>query len=172
MNKKIQHIFDRAEADRKNILALVSQMSEEKLSHRNAGKWSVSQILSHIVIAERYSLQYMKKKSLGINEIQNSGLREDFKCVMLKISQRLPLKYKAPKVLAESKPEELSYPLIASEWEHVRNDLKQFIGTLDDDQFRKKIYKHPYAGRLNVIQAISFLREHANHHLPQIKRLL
>jgi hypothetical protein len=114
----------------------------------------------------------MKKKSLGIKEAGNSGLWEDLKFFILKISQRVPLKYKAPRVLAESEPPTLSYNEIAKAWEHERNELKTFLEHLEDADVKKKIYKHVFSGRLNVMQAVSFFREHANHHLPQIKRLL
>ena len=39
-------------------------------------------------------------------------------------------------------------------------------------QLKKKIYKHFFAGRLNIQHALIFLREHIIHHQPQINRLL
>ncbi len=172
MNQKLQRIFDGAEADRKKILAQVADLSEDKFSQQPANKWSISQILAHIILAERISLQYMRKKSLGIDSAGDSGLWEDLKFLVLKFSQRVPLKYKAPKVLAENEPETLTYKEIEKEWQQGRDELKKFIETFRDEQMKKKIYRHPVSGMLNVMQAVAFFREHANHHLPQIRRLL
>jgi uncharacterized damage-inducible protein DinB len=171
MNQKLLRIFERAEADRKAILDIIKNLPEDKFSHRPVNKWSISQIIAHIILAERFSLQYMKKKSLGIDSVGKSGLWEDLKFFILKISQRIPMKYKAPKVLGES-PQPLSREDAVRQWLQVRNELHAFISTLDNQHVKKKIYKHPVSGRLNVMQAVSFFREHANHHLPQIKRLL
>jgi uncharacterized damage-inducible protein DinB len=171
MNQKVQHIFDLAEVDRIKILNLVSGMSEEKFLQRKNRKWSVSQILSHVITAERLSLLYMKKKSLGKKDIDNAGVWEEIKFSILKISQRLPLKYKAPQVLNEE-PKALPLQEIVKQWQTVRKDFAQFADSLEGEDVKKKIYKHPFAGRLNVMHAIAFFREHANHHLPQIKRLL
>jgi uncharacterized damage-inducible protein DinB len=171
MNQKLLRIFERAEADRKAILDIIKKFPEDKFSHRPLNKWSIAQILAHIILAERFSLQYMKKKSLGIDSVGKSGLWEDLKFFILKISQRIPLKYKAPQVLGEN-PQPLSREDAARQWLQVRNELRDFISTLDNEYAKKKIYKHPVSGRLNVMQAVSFFREHANHHLPQIKRLL
>jgi uncharacterized damage-inducible protein DinB len=171
MNQKVQCIFDLAETDRLKILELVSRMSEEKFLHRRNRKWSVSQILSHLITAERLSLLYMKKKSLGKKEVDDSGVWEEIKFLILKISQRLPFKYKAPPVLNEE-PKSLSFEAIVKQWQLVRKDFSQFADTLEEEDLKKKIYKHPFAGRLNVMHAIAFFREHANHHLPQIKHLL
>src|SRR4051812_3155727 len=154
MNQKVQHIFDLAEADRIKILERVSRMPEEKFSQRRNQKWSVSQILSHLITAERLSLLYMKKKSLGIKEVDNSGIWEEIKFLTLKISQRLPLKYKAPPVLNEE-PKVLAFPEIVKQWQAVRKDFSQFADSLDRQDLKKKIYKHPFAGRLNVTHAIS-----------------
>jgi hypothetical protein len=91
---------------------------------------------------------------------------------LLKISQRLPLKYKAPSILAESEAEMLSLAEITARWNMVRNDLRIFLEKWEDRHVKKKIYKHAVSGRLNMVHAVSFFREHAMHHLPQIKRLL
>jgi uncharacterized damage-inducible protein DinB len=172
MNRKLQSLYDLAEADRKRILDMVSRLTEEKFGHNPPDKWSISQILAHLIAAERLSLQYMKKKSLGIKEAGNSGIWEEIKFLILKVSQRLPLKYKAPKMLAESQPEKLSLSEITAQWDETRKDLKAFIENWEDHHLKKKIYKHVVSGRLNILHAVSFFREHAIHHLPQIKRLL
>jgi hypothetical protein len=112
-----------------------------------------------------------EEKTLGIADVTNTGVWEDLKFFLLKFSQRIPLRYKAPKVLGEN-PEALSREEAFRQWQQVRTALRDFIGTLANSQLKKKIYKHPVSGRLNVIQAVSFFREHANHHWPQIRRLL
>ncbi|HEY5919711.1 MAG TPA: hypothetical protein VIU13_19965, partial [Chryseolinea sp.] len=57
-------------------------------------------------------------------------------------------------------------------WTLIRMELRQFLDTIEATNMRKLIYKHPVAGRFNVIQCLMFMREHYHHHLPQIKRLL
>jgi hypothetical protein len=172
MNARLRNVFDTAERERKSILDLVGPLPDEKLFYHREKRWSISQILTHIIISERMSLQYMKKKSLGIDQLQNSGMIEEIKTIILKISQRLPLKYKAPKIVQESTPAALSLREIVDQWNNSRMELKTFLSSIEPKNIRKKIYKHPVAGRLDVTQAVTFLREHVNHHLPQIKRLL
>ena len=90
---------------------------------------------------------------------------------LLKISQRVPLKYKAPKAVVQHTPEPLSLSELKEQWNSLRNDLRDFLEKIEDKNIRKKIYRHP-VGRFNVVQAVTFFREHFQHHLPQIKRLL
>jgi hypothetical protein len=171
MNRKLSQIFDLAEQERKEILKSIVDISPEQFFAKLPKKWSISQILNHIMLSERLSLIYMKKKSLGIDTAGDTGLIEDVKFLLLKFSQRLPLKFKAPEVLGKSEPDSPTLAEITAKWNNVRNEMLAFAEGLPEKYLKRKIYKHPVAGRLNIIQAIAFMREHVNHHLPQIKRL-
>ena len=92
---------------------------------------------------------------------------------ILKWSQRLPfLKYNAPKHVVANTPEALPLEELERRWNTERLELSAFLGTVKDKDLRKLIYKHPVAGRFDVVQCLVFMREHYHHHLPQIKRLL
>jgi len=114
----------------------------------------------------------MKKKSLGISELKNSGWRETIKLFLLIISQRIPVKYKAPKVIVQSTPEVLVLHDLIKQWKTERQNLSNFIESIEERNITKKIFKHPIAGMLNIAQGISFFEEHIIHHKPQTKRLI
>jgi len=99
------------------------------------------------------SLIYMKKKSQDIDQVGNSSLIESFKLLALKMSQRLPLRYKAPQVLVENTSEPMPLPAVIKKWNTIRMDLYTFPEAMHEENIRKKIYKHPIAGRLDVLQA-------------------
>lgn len=174
MNKKLQRIYDRLERSKEELLKDLAEIPEEKLNARNRSDgWSINQILFHLQEAEKFSVLYMQKKSNGIITLENSGLKESLKSMMLTLSQRVPfLKYKAPRVIPEPPFENLSLDNILIQWNNVRLDLKELLDHIEEKDIRKKIYKHPIAGYLNAPQGVDFLREHLLHHLPQIKRLM
>ena len=173
MHADLDRIFQRLENERNQVLAEIEKMPPARYTLSTGKKWSIAQILTHLLTSEKLSVGYMKKKSLGMNSIQNSGLIEELRYALLKISQRISfLKYRAPKVVVENTPPPLPFDELKREWQRLRDDLRNFLETIGDENISKKIYKHPVAGRLNVKQAIGFFGEHFNHHLPQIKRLL
>ncbi len=57
-------------------------------------------------------------------------------------------------------------------WETTRSELKMVLEKFQDNQMKRKIYKHPVAGMLNIQQALRFFGEHIAHHTPQVKNLL
>ena len=174
MNAVFQSIYNKLEHQRIEILNRVKDLTVEKFNHTpSPEKWSISQILTHILVAEQLSVGYMKKKALGIEQLKNSGTFESIILELLKISQRIPaIKFKAPRVVLTNTPPAFPIAELTSRWETHRADLKAFLEKIEDKNVKKLVYKHPVAGKLDARQAIVFFREHINHHLPQIKRLL
>lgn len=172
MNSKLQQQVDLLEQLKADILEVVSALDEQDFSHSEGGKWSVGQILIHIVTSESLALQYMKKKSLGLENLENSGFIEPIKLTLLKISQRLPIKYKVPKGIHEKTPAVPSKEELLLAWEKVRFDLESFLESIEEKNINKKIFKHPIAGMFNAAQGVAFLREHLLHHKPQVTRLV
>lgn len=172
MNARIQKRLDKIER-----LTLELQQKtkpfEHKFNHKpDTVSWSLHQVLAHLVAAEKLSVQYLSKKINGINEVGNTGVYEEAKMVVVKLSQRLPFKFKAPTRVVESTSAYDSHESLFKDWHHTRESLKQLLETIEDRNVKKKVFKHIIAGKLNVLHAIDFMYEHINHHLPQINRLL
>jgi uncharacterized damage-inducible protein DinB len=174
MNASLQKLFDKIELQRTTLLHSISHLTEEQLNTRIIpGKWSVAEILSHIISAERLSLMYLHKKILAIDSTQDSGLWEEVKINLLKISQRMPgLKFKVPRALEEKMTQYNSISAMTAEWNLVRKELADFLDKIPDTKIERMIYRHARAGYLNVRHALIFFREHIIHHTPQIKRLV
>lgn len=173
MNPKLQNLYNKLEQQRNELFRLVQNQSTEVLSKiHQQGEWSVLQILTHLYISEKLSIGYIKKKSLAINEVGNASVWQSFLVVILRISQRIPLRYKAPKVVLQNTPSALSLPDLIAQWDLLRIEIKSMLTNLPDKHVNKLVYKHPFAGRLSFPQAVDFFQEHIIHHTPQIKRIL
>ncbi len=172
MNTQLEQLFNKLESDREKLFIRIAKLPLEQFNHSEPGKWSIHQILAHLVTAEKLSLQYLHKKILGIHEADESGIVEEVKMIVLKISQRLPFKFKAPKKVVEFTPAYPDLETLNEEWNSLRKELKSFLEKIKDDQVNKKIYRHVFAGMLSSKQALIFFREHFIHHLPQINKLI
>lgn len=172
MSPLIHPIFQSLENQRHALLRSLREIPHERLNHQRNNKWSVNQILSHLITAERLSVSYLNKKIQGIEAAADTGFVEELKMLALKISQRLPLKFKAPRVVVENTPTETSFEKLEEEWTAVRLELKLVLERVEDRHIKRKIYRHVRAGMLNVQHALQFLKEHVGHHTPQIRNQL
>lgn len=172
MNPRLKQLFDRLETQRAQLQHLVKDLSDVELNKHPAEKWSIAQVISHLIASEQLSVGYLNKKMLGIQTAEKSGLKEDLKMLLLIVSQRLPFKFKAPRTIVENTPVYGNFDQLIFAWDKTRVDLKEVLQKFEDDQINLKIFKHPRAGMLNIQQAIRFFREHIIHHTPQVKNLL
>jgi uncharacterized damage-inducible protein DinB len=172
LNARLNSLFTSLENERAALLGQMRTLTAGQFHDAPEGRWSVSQILAHIIAGERLSIHYLNKKMLGIDEAKNSGLTEEVKMLILKLSQRLPFKFKAPRVLVENTPSYQNLNDLISDWDTVRSELRATLERFRDDQINKKVYRHVRAGLMNIQHALLFFREHMIHHIPQIKQLL
>jgi hypothetical protein len=114
----------------------------------------------------------MQKKIQGIKDTTDSGLLEELKISLLILSQRLPgLKFKAPKVVIDQMAELQDLQSITTAWDNVRRELKMLLNNIPDELINRKIYRHAFAGYLNVKHCMLFFREHIIHHRMQLRKL-
>ncbi|MGE0590841.1 MAG: DinB family protein [Cyclobacteriaceae bacterium] len=172
MNARIQKRLDKIERLTHELQQKVKPFEHAFHQKPDSRSWSLHQVLAHLVAAEKLSVQYLTKKINGINEVGNTGIYEEAKMVVVKLSQRLPFKFKAPTRVVESTTTYDNLESLFTDWHHTRQSLRQLLETIEDRNVKKRVFKHIIAGKLNVLHAIDFMHEHINHHLPQINRLL
>jgi hypothetical protein len=135
-------------------------------------KWSINQIIAHLISAEQLSIKYMSKKMLGIDRAGDTGFYEELKMLLLQISQRLPFKFKAPKMVIENTRPDLNITGLIEQWDLVRAELKALLEKMEDHQIKREVYRHLALGLFNIQHAVKFFGEHVAHHTPQIRRQL
>lgn len=171
MSSRFKKEIERLSVDKTHLIEMVRHLPFDKLIRSINNQWSILQIIAHLVTAERLSVMYMQKKILGIGTAGDTGIWEEFKMGLLIISQRLPLKFKAPQAVVNQTTNATSLQQLEEEWNNVRSELQALLETIQPHQRKRKIYKHVVAGKLNAHQALRFFHEHFLHHLPQIQRL-
>lgn len=137
------------------------------------GVWSVMQVLSHIRLSEKLSLDYIKKKLSFRPVLKKAGLKAKIRFWILKFYVNSRIKFKAPRgVSSEALPASCSLSEIRSGWGVERKALSDFIQGLDDGLLDKELYKHPVVGKLTPGQMLHFFNLHFQRHERQINRRL
>lgn len=170
MNKQpILEKIEKLNKETENIYSSLEGLNEEDLKNTSCG-WSIIQVFSHLNMAEWASVLYMKKKMNAGDKMPSfstmSRVRYSFTRGLLQSS----LKWKAPSVV--SKPNG-NYTLeqIKEEWANTRKMTKEYVEEYPEELINKAVYKHPFAGRLDLAGAIDSFIYHQRHHVHQIKRI-
>lgn len=163
-------LFDDMERDRVDLQQRLSKLSEFELTAKpGTDKWSVAQVITHLAIAEESALAYLWKKH-GHGAHKTVPFTAELRMAALRTALKLPLKFKAPAVVATVPATPYSVAIVR--WEKVRLELRNVYETLPDELLGHDLFKHPIAGKFDLIQSVRFMHDHIRHHEKQIKRTL
>ena len=156
------------------LLEELKYYSEDQLNRKpGEGKWSVIQVMHHMLLAETGSLNYIQKKLSFSPELKKKGILTASRKLALWFFLKTPFKFKAPEgVSGENLPEFAGFWDTAKQWKEQRTKLKSFLATLPPELYRKEVYKHPFAGRLDLSGMVDFFDGHFDRHHKQIRKII
>ena len=171
MQPKFESIFKTLEEDRTGLFAMLAGLPEERINFKPAeDKWSIVQIVFHLVKAERVSVITISKELKSGNNAK-TGEDAAHRSKGLIDAMKSDAKIKAPDILAKV-PDTYDIEELRNKWEIIRTQLKEILDGLPAEAADLELYEHPYAGKLSLMQGLDFLHHHYLHHLKQIKRLI
>ena len=157
-----------------NKITLLKDYSEPTLNKRpEENKWSVMQVMNHLILAESYGQNYVKKKLSFNPELKNAGAAAFWRTFLLNTYLKFPFKVKAPDAVSgENLPEYSNFWETAKKWKNQRQELRTLFENIPPEHFKKEIYKHPFAGRLTLMGLLEFYDGHFARHRKQIDKIL
>ena len=167
----IERRLERLEGDWQRLLESVAGIDEMRLNRPPAeAKWSIAQIVSHLLQSEDLALRYLNKKSLAGAEMEKGRLASWWRLIALVVALRSPLRVRAPEVVA-TVPEHRRLDDLLEERKGPREGWHAFVTGYPDELLDRACYRHPYAGRLSLDQCLITLQEHLGHHAKQVARM-
>lgn len=161
--------FDNYTENVDKILTQIESLDDTSInSIKQEGKWTLGQICHHLYTAQVGTYGYIRKR-LEANKVTKPTDFGNFaRNTLLVIALKLPIKYKAPAVIANV-PDTVQINTLTKDWKENNDAFRELIRNLPQNLADKEIFKHPVGGMFNIDQTINFMQEHFNHHLPQIK---
>lgn len=171
MNPQLEVQYLKLEESRNQLLNDLEGLDEELLNTAPAeGKWSVNQIIAHLIQVEQLTNSYIQRKIQTQEPLEFSSIRHTFRSLLLKLALNSGMKFKAPESVANV-PATSNLSSLRTQWDTSRYHLEDTLTELPRELMNKCLFKHPYAGPLSIIQTMSFLQDHFNHHARQISQL-
>ncbi|PHN04941.1 DinB family protein [Flavilitoribacter nigricans] len=174
--KREEQQLHRLNADLDQLFQQLDGYSDEQLNRQPSPEtWSPLMVARHLMLAEAYSLQYIRKKLSFTDELPPAGIRSRLRSLVLEFYFGSPFKWKAPKAIGDSALlREAPYELgtIKSEWLEQRAQLRELLESFPAGRYREEVYKHPFVGRLSPTGLLRFFQGHFNRHSKQIRQRL
>ncbi|MBD1397627.1 DinB family protein [Pontibacter sp. JH31] len=171
MNPFLEAQYLKLEESRNRLLDELDGLDEDLLNMPPVeGKWSVNQIIAHLIQVEQLTNSYIQRKVQKQDSLENRSLRHSFRSLLLKLALNTGMKFKAPEAVANV-PEKSTLSSLRNQWNACRYQLEDTLTELPPELMNKCVFKHPYAGPLSISQTLTFLQDHFLHHARQIAHL-
>ena len=171
MNPKLEMKYLSLEKSRNRLLDELEGLDDELLNlPPAAGKWSINQIIYHLIEVEKVTTGYVNNKLQKQENLGASSFSNSFKSMLLKLALRSGRKYKAPAVVANV-PETGMLHKLRQQWDDTRFKLEDVLNEITPQHMDKCLFKHPFVGPLSINQTLAFLQDHFEHHERQIQQL-
>jgi DNA gyrase/topoisomerase IV subunit A len=171
MLQNLHHKFILLEEERTELFTKLEKLDGRILNYKPAAdKWSIVQIVFHLVKTEKLVVISINRELKNIDTSKKLGMKERLSALLLNTALKTNFKFKAPEIV-RNVPVEYDINELITKWITVRNNLKQALEKLNSDSINKFVFEHPYSGKLDAVQTLNFLHNHFNHHLKQIEKI-
>lgn len=133
-----------------------------------AGKWSILEIIEHLVLAERAVFQGLPDPSRLAGNARGLGHRVRYLLVMCVLTSGIRVRVPTPAMVPRGG---CSLAELRRLWDENQAWLIACIDRLGPNGIRNAVLQHPVAGPMSVEQAVKLDQVHVNRHVRQIKVL-
>lgn len=173
MDHKYRQQIDRLNHKLNNLSNQLDVVEEEILKKRpKADKWSIIEILQHLVIAESLSVRYISKKTMDISKLEAVSMKSKWREFKLRNYLRLPIPVPAPKAVQPKVEMNLDYQETIKTYRETRKAAEELLTKLDASVWNMQVQKHPLVGRISLQGTLDFFELHFDRHKKQIYEIL
>jgi len=170
MKTRLLKQIETLDTDRKALLDELRQFSMDTLARKpGEDRWSILEIVEHMVLAERTILKNLPDSELTTDGPQSLKSRVLYPIVVFVLSRKIPVKVPTRRMLPKG---ESSLEELCDRWDENFEWLKSHLKGLGPSGHRVALFSHPVVGPIDTAQAVKMARLHFDVHRRQIRTLL
>ena len=166
----IQAKFGDLTLKRKVLLQKLDSLSTEELNFKaGPDKWSVVEVVEHLVIVEEDLLQQISRRAPDSSLDDKLRSLEKYKTVIKVMERDIPVD--VPDERAAPKGQ-VTLDALINRWEDIRKKLHELLEATIPKNKDSLVYRHPFAGPLDISETLHFFDVHFDNHMRHIDRIL
>jgi len=169
MTPDLRQRFERIERQKQTVLSNIAGWPAEQIRFRpKPAAWSALDVLDHIVKTEQATFAIARKQLPNRTPVSFSDRMRGM--VVIAVMQS-PVRVKVPAAATMVLPANTDLPEISSRWAAVRLEIFDLLQSLQPENSRCGLFRHPVSGWMDVSQTLAFTSAHLRHHVYQLDRL-
>lgn len=170
MLPELQLRFNQYNQKREALLQNLSSLLSETLS-KNLGpdRWSLLQVIQHLVKAERAVLMNLPDPSLLVHKPRGIRAQLGYLIVIWVLKWGLPVP--VPESAMAPDDNQTSLSVLRAEWDRNTTWLQLYLDGLTPATAMRAVFRHPLTGPLTPDRVLRLAHLHLDTHIRQIDRI-
>ena len=170
MLASIQETYDSLTGKREQLLQRLDSLESETLSFKaGPDKWSIVEVVEHLVIAEADLITQLTAEVHSPPLDIESRSAKKFQTV-IKVMER-DIEVDVPHESMEPHGQ-VALDDLLHQWDDIRKKLQGLLAGIKKENKGDMVYRHPFAGPLDIGETLHFFEVHYDNHMRQIDRIL
>ena len=169
MLTEIQKTFDSLDKKYTKLLQDLSSLTDEALNFKaGADKWSIVEVIEHLVMAEENMLAQLTGAASAATLDPQDRSAKNFHIVIKVMTKDIPVD-----VPDESMEPHGQFPLeeLLGRWDDTRQKTRAYIDGINSGNAGDLVYRHPFAGPLDMAETLRFIDVHFDNHMRHIDKI-
>jgi len=170
MMADVEEKFKSLTTKRDALLQRLGSLAMDELNFKmDPDNWSIVEVVEHLVIVEDDLLHQISRDQADSTLDNSLRSPEKYKTVIKVMERDIPVD--VPDERAEPQGR-LTLNQLLSQWEDIRQKLYEFLNGMNAENKDSLVYRHPFAGPLNISETLHFFDAHFDNHMRHIDRIL
>ena len=169
MLTEIQQTFDSLDKKYTKLLQDLSSLTGEVLNFKaGADKWSIVEVIEHLVMAEENMLAQLTGTASATTLDPQDRSAKNFHIVIKVMTKDIPVD-----VPDESMEPHGQFSLedLLGRWDNTRQKTRAYIDRINSENAGDLVYRHPFAGPLDMAETLRFIDVHFDNHMRHIDKI-
>jgi hypothetical protein len=166
----IQETFGDLEKKYGKLLQHLNSLADDVLDFKaGPDKWSIVEVIEHLVMAEENMLaQLTGATSVATLDPRDRSAKNYH--IVIKVMTR-DIAVDVPDESMEPHGQ-ISLAELLVRWDDTRQKTRAYIDGIDSEKAGDLVYRHPFAGPLDMAETLRFIDVHFDNHMRHIDRII
>ena len=170
MLANIQEQYDSLKLKLEALLQHLDSLTSEKLTFKaGPDKWSIVEVVEHLVIAEQDLLKQLSTH-IPVSTLDPEAKTPEKHQTVIKVMER-DIEVDVPHESMEPHGR-IALEDLLNQWNVIREMLPGLLAEIKSDNKDDPVYQHPYGGPLDIADTLQFFEVHFDNHMRHIDRIL
>ena len=170
MLSDIRETFDNLEIKYGKLLQQLDSQTNDVLYFKaGADKWSIVEVIEHLVVAEENMQEQLSGATAAPTLDPQDRSAKNYHIVIKVMTKDIPVDVPDESLEPHG---QFSLEELLGRWDDTRKKTRTYIDEINSEKAADLVYRHPFAGPLNMAETLRFIDVHFDNHMRHIDRII